>query len=130
MLGSIASKALSPRNDSIIAVAIRSWASGSAQLPGVLEPAATAAALAAGQLAVFDPGAALKHSGGDRRLLQEVVGLFRADYPGSLRQIASAIKAYDAERLRLSAHALKGALATVVEDPTSATVGTGSIVRS
>jgi CheY-like chemotaxis protein len=73
----------------------------------------TAAALAAGQLPVFDQGAALKNSGGDRRLLKDVVGFFRADYPGSLRQIGAAIKKNDAERLRLAAHALKGALATV-----------------
>jgi two-component system sensor histidine kinase/response regulator len=78
--------------------------------PAVTE---TAAALAPGRAAVFDQGAALKHSGGDRQLLTEVVAFFRADYPGSLRQIASAIKSNDAERLRLSAHALKGALATV-----------------
>ena len=80
---------------------------------GGLPPAETAAILAAGQLPVFDQDAALKHSGGDRRLLREVVGFFRADYPGSLRQIGSAIKSHDAEQLRLSAHALKGALATV-----------------
>ena len=70
-------------------------------------------ALAAGPLPVFDDGAALKHSGGDRRLLTEVVALFRADYPGSLRQIRSAIRKNDTEQLRLGAHALKGALATV-----------------
>jgi HPt (histidine-containing phosphotransfer) domain-containing protein len=67
----------------------------------------------AGELAVFDHVAALKHSAGDRRLLKEVVGLFRADYPGTLRQIGLAIQANDAEDLRLGAHALKGALATV-----------------
>jgi CheY-like chemotaxis protein len=69
--------------------------------------------LAAEGLPVFDPAAALKHSGGDRQLLTEVVALFRADYSGSLRQIAAAIQTSDAERLRLGAHALKGALATV-----------------
>jgi HPt (histidine-containing phosphotransfer) domain-containing protein len=42
-----------------------------------------------------------------------VLALFRADYPATLRKIASAIAAGDAERLRLNAHALKGALATV-----------------
>jgi len=72
-----------------------------------------AAALAAAPLAVFDQGAALKHAGGDRRLLTDVVAIFRADYPGSLRQIEAAIKTNDAERLRFNAHALKGALATV-----------------
>jgi CheY-like chemotaxis protein len=80
---------------------------------GSSPPIENAATLAAGQLPLFDQGAALKHSGGDRRLLTEVVAFFRADYPSSLRQIGSAIKANDAERLRLSAHALKGALATV-----------------
>jgi len=62
---------------------------------------------------IFDQDAALKHAGGDRRLLSEVIALFRADYPGTLRKIAAAISAGDAERLRLHAHALKGALATV-----------------
>jgi PAS domain S-box-containing protein len=68
---------------------------------------------AAGKRAIFDQAAALKYTGGDRRLLAEVVALFRADYPAALRKIASAISRSDAERLRLHAHALKGALATV-----------------
>jgi two-component system sensor histidine kinase/response regulator len=76
-------------------------------------PPTDAATLAAGSLPAFDQDAALKHSGGDRRLLREVIGLFRADYPKSVRQIGSAIKNRNAEQLRLSAHALKGALATV-----------------
>ena len=59
---------------------------------GSLPPTEAAAALAAGRLPVFDQAAALKHSGGDRRLLTEVVAFFRADYPSSLRQIESAIK--------------------------------------
>ena len=80
---------------------------------GSAPPSETAAALAAGVLPVFDHAAALKHSGGDRHLLTEVVALFRADYPGSLRQIGSAIQTNDAEQLRLAAHALKGALATI-----------------
>ncbi|HEX2494036.1 MAG TPA: response regulator, partial [Steroidobacter sp.] len=62
---------------------------------------------------VFDQRAALKYAGGDRRLLTEVIAMFRADYPSRLRQIGSAISKNHAERLRLSAHALKGALATV-----------------
>ena len=66
-----------------------------------------------GGLPVFDQAMALKHAGGDRKLLAEVVDFFRADCPASLRKIASAISKNDAERLRLSAHALKGALATV-----------------
>jgi CheY-like chemotaxis protein len=80
---------------------------------GVPGRKAAAPAAEAGARRVFDPATALKHAGGDRRLLAEVVALFRADYRGSLRKIASAIAKGDAERLRFSAHALKGALATV-----------------
>jgi PAS domain S-box-containing protein len=65
------------------------------------------------QTPIFDPVAALSHAGGDRRLLAEVVTFFREDYPAGLRRIAAAMKKGDAEALRLSAHALKGALATV-----------------
>ena len=62
---------------------------------------------------IFDRSAALRHAGGDPELLSEVLALFRADYPATLRKIASAVAASDAEQLRLHAHALKGALATV-----------------
>jgi PAS domain S-box-containing protein len=62
---------------------------------------------------VFDERAALAYSGGDRRLLREVVKLFRSDYPASLRRIDRAVRRRDAEALRLAAHALKGAIATV-----------------
>jgi PAS domain S-box-containing protein len=63
--------------------------------------------------AIFDEPAALSYTGGDRRLLKEVVQLFRADYPSSLRKIERALQARDAEALRLAAHRLKGAIATL-----------------
>lgn len=62
---------------------------------------------------VFDERAALAFSGGDRRLLQNVVRLFRSDYPNSLRRIDTALQSQDREALRLAAHGLKGAIATV-----------------
>jgi PAS domain S-box-containing protein len=65
------------------------------------------------QLIVFDARAALANAAGDRQLLRDVVMFFRSDYPSTLRRVASAIKKKDAENLRLHAHALKGALATV-----------------
>jgi PAS domain S-box-containing protein len=65
------------------------------------------------QLEVFDRRAALANAAGDRRLLGDVISFFRTDYPTSLRRIRSAIKKKDPEALRLAAHALKGALATV-----------------
>jgi len=63
--------------------------------------------------AIFDETAALSYTGGDRRLLKEVVQLFRADYPASLRKIDRALQGRDPEALRLTAHRLKGSIATV-----------------
>ena len=63
--------------------------------------------------AIFDEPAALSYTGGDRRLLKEVVQLFRADYPSSLRKIDRALQRRDPEALRLAAHRLKGAIAIV-----------------
>jgi PAS domain S-box-containing protein len=62
---------------------------------------------------VFDQDAALAHSAGNRQLLVEMIALFRADAPSYVRRIAKALKARDGESLRLAAHGLKGALATV-----------------
>jgi len=62
---------------------------------------------------VFDERAALEYSGGDRQLLEEVIGIFRADCPRSLRRIDLALKQRDGEALRLAAHGLKGAIATI-----------------
>ena len=64
-------------------------------------------------LAVFDERAALGYTGGDRRLLTEVVSLFRTDRAPSLRRIDRAIARRDPEALRMAAHRLKGAIATV-----------------
>jgi CheY-like chemotaxis protein/HPt (histidine-containing phosphotransfer) domain-containing protein len=62
---------------------------------------------------VFDERAALAYAGGDRRLLREVVSLFRADAPSSLRRIEKALGRRDGDALRAAAHALKGAIATL-----------------
>jgi CheY-like chemotaxis protein/HPt (histidine-containing phosphotransfer) domain-containing protein/anti-sigma regulatory factor (Ser/Thr protein kinase) len=62
---------------------------------------------------VFDQRAALEYSGGDRGLLEEVIGIFRADSPRALRRIDRALKQRDGEALRLAAHGLKGAIATI-----------------
>jgi CheY-like chemotaxis protein len=62
---------------------------------------------------IFDEQAALANTGGDRRLLKEVVGFFRADAPAYIKRIERAVKQRDGEALRGAAHALKGAIATV-----------------
>jgi CheY-like chemotaxis protein len=63
--------------------------------------------------AVFNERAALSHTGGDRGLLEELIGLFRQDYPGIIRRLQLAVRRSDAEKVRAAAHALKGAIATV-----------------
>jgi PAS domain S-box-containing protein len=66
-----------------------------------------------GETVVFDERAALGYTGGDRSLLKNVVKLFRSDYPSALRRIDRALQRRDFEALRLAAHGLKGAIATV-----------------
>jgi PAS domain S-box-containing protein len=61
----------------------------------------------------FDEKTALAYTGGDRQLLKEVIGLFRKDSPRSLRRIERALHKRDGDALRMAAHALKGAIATV-----------------
>jgi len=63
--------------------------------------------------AMFDQRAALAHTGGDRRLLEEMIALFRSDSPSYVRRMSTAVKRHDGEALRMAAHGLKGALATV-----------------
>jgi PAS domain S-box-containing protein len=72
-----------------------------------LEPSAKTRA------AVFDEQAALTHTGGDRRLLAEVIALFRSDSPSYIRRLDAAVKRRDGAALRMAAHGLKGALATI-----------------
>jgi HPt (histidine-containing phosphotransfer) domain-containing protein len=62
---------------------------------------------------VFDEAAALHRAGDDRRLLKQLIGLYRADAPATMREIAKAMAARDAEALRVAAHTLKGSVATV-----------------
>ncbi len=63
--------------------------------------------------AVFDQAAALACTGGDRKLLNEIVVLFRRDSLASIAAIEAAIESRDPEALRMAAHALKGALANL-----------------
>ncbi len=64
-------------------------------------------------LAVFDEQAALACAGGDRALLKEVVTTFRTSCSAYQRRIEDALRRNDGEALRMAAHALKGAIATV-----------------
>jgi CheY-like chemotaxis protein len=62
---------------------------------------------------VFDERAALAHTGGDRRLLAEVIAIFHSDAGAYARRIGTALRRRDGEGLRTGAHGLKGALATL-----------------
>lgn len=77
------------------------------------EPASAVTPVVSAERPVFDEQAALAFAGGDRRLLTEVIGFFQSDCPAALRRVDRAVTSGDAEALRLAAHALKGALATV-----------------
>jgi CheY-like chemotaxis protein len=62
---------------------------------------------------VFDDAGALARTGGDRRLLAEIVALFVADCRALLRQLERAVTKADADAVRNAAHSLKGAVANV-----------------
>src|SRR5262249_29656208 len=82
----------------------------------VVEPsAAKAAATPAGVDArlAFDVDDALGRLGGDRRLLRELIAIFRPDAPAQLDAIRPAVARRDPEALRRAAHALKGSLGTL-----------------
>jgi two-component system sensor histidine kinase/response regulator len=64
----------------------------------------------------FDEKGALARTGGDRALLAEVVKLFRADAPRTVRRMERALGRADGEELRQAAHALKGSAATIGGD--------------
>jgi CheY-like chemotaxis protein len=61
----------------------------------------------------IDVAQLLERIDGDRTLLGELVDLFCADYPGSLRAAQKAIETQDSDSLRSTSHALKGALANL-----------------
>ncbi|MGH9384776.1 MAG: response regulator [Vicinamibacterales bacterium] len=62
---------------------------------------------------LFNEAAALAYTGGSRRLLKEVIAVFRSTRGASLRRIGAAIRRRDGEALREAAHAIKGPIATV-----------------
>jgi signal transduction histidine kinase/CheY-like chemotaxis protein len=77
------------------------------QEAGDVPPLAPAASLARQEV--------LERLGGDERLLSEVIDLFLEDCPRRLAAIKAAVDARDAELIRTTAHALKGAAANLSE---------------
>ena len=58
----------------------------------------------------FEPDTLLEQTGGDAELTSELIRICLAECPALLRQIRAAVDARDADRLKLSAHTLAGAL--------------------
>jgi PAS domain S-box-containing protein len=90
---------------------------------GAATPAVNARPAARPAHNAIDEQAALASVGGDRRLLKEIVAIFRSDYPASLRRIEAALRLRNGESLRLAAHALKGAIATFGASPARESAG-------
>ena len=63
----------------------------------------------AGGTVKFDEGALLERVSGDHALMEEVLRLFREDVPTRLAAIRGAVESRDAQAIRATAHALKGA---------------------
>jgi CheY-like chemotaxis protein len=80
----------------------------------VVEQGSTGAlAAAASQPVVFNREELLDRLGGDTDLLNDVVRLFLEDCPERLIAIKAAVDGRDAELVRTTAHALKGAAGTI-----------------
>jgi HPt (histidine-containing phosphotransfer) domain-containing protein len=62
---------------------------------------------------LFDRDALLTRVDGDMTLLNQVVGIFLADYPNMLSKIEEAVASSDPKELEASAHALKGSAASL-----------------
>ncbi|MEZ5400330.1 MAG: Hpt domain-containing protein [Bryobacteraceae bacterium] len=65
------------------------------------------------QLSSLNLAAAVERVGGDEELLVDIAGVYLAEYPSLMEEIAKAVAAGDAAGLTHSAHTLKGSLATI-----------------
>ncbi len=59
---------------------------------------------------IIDHQDLMERIGGDMELLDELLELFEEDYPGLITEIQQAIDEKDGEKLKRSAHTLKGAV--------------------
>jgi HPt (histidine-containing phosphotransfer) domain-containing protein len=61
---------------------------------------------------VVETTALLESLNNDRELLNEVIGVFLAEYPRRLAELKTAVAAGDAKGIASSAHALRGSIST------------------
>ncbi|HJZ77757.1 MAG TPA: response regulator, partial [Vicinamibacterales bacterium] len=96
-----------PLHPSELIAAVERAADAQAREPGAMPQATAPPAV------VFDMDRALARLGGDRRLLREMIAIFRQERPGMMGAIRRASGRADLEALGRTAHALKGALGTL-----------------
>lgn len=61
---------------------------------------------------VVERKALLEGLDNDTQLLNEVIGIFLADYPGKLAELRTAVATGNAEHIASSSHALRGSIST------------------
>jgi CheY-like chemotaxis protein len=74
-------------------------------IPGGATPDPTAESPSA-----FDERVALERTGGDRELLRELIAVFLSEIPNWMQTLRGALERRDAPALRITAHAVKGAV--------------------
>jgi PAS domain S-box-containing protein len=68
----------------------------------------------------FDRAAALEHCGGDPQLLSELIAMFLVEIPGWMGNLSEGLSAGDAEKVKRTAHTIKGAVGTFGARPAQA----------
>lgn len=63
-----------------------------------------------GTNSVFSIEKTLEQTGGDRKVLKEVIDIYRQEYPMQLEEIRQAVSKKDANALMRVAHTIKGAV--------------------
>jgi CheY-like chemotaxis protein/HPt (histidine-containing phosphotransfer) domain-containing protein len=68
----------------------------------------------------FDRAAALEHCGDDAQLLSELVSMFLVEIPGWMANLSEGLATGDAEKVKRTAHTIKGAVGTFGARPAQA----------
>jgi PAS domain S-box-containing protein len=71
-------------------------------------------------VADFDHAAALEHCGGDAQLLGELISMFLVEIPGWMAHLSAGLSTGDAEKVKRTAHTIKGAVGTFGARPAQA----------
>jgi CheY-like chemotaxis protein len=100
-----------PIDPALLYAALEHQANGVEDQPTAIAPASTHSTPVAA--VPIDRDSLMERLGGDEQLLIDVIRVFLDDCPARLAAIKAAVDSRDAERIRTSAHALKGAAANL-----------------